>query len=295
MRRVITPLDRMVGIGFAALSAACFGTLGILGRYAYQDGLDAYTTLFLRFAIAGSIMTAWLFLRRESFPRGKNLLSLVIMGAVGYTLQGLCYLLAVKYASPGLVALLLYLYPVLVAGLSTLVFKEKIGRVKFLALALALIGTALTVNPGGGQFSGALLAIAAAVIYSAYIIVGARVMREVSAFQSSAVIFTSASASVGVMMMVNGPHLPASSQGWLAVGGIVIFSTIIPVVTFLAALQRIGPTNTSMLSTLEPVVTVLLSAVLLGEVLAPVSLAGGILIILATLLVTHNELRSGNA
>jgi drug/metabolite transporter (DMT)-like permease len=65
------------------------------------------------------------------------------------------------------------------------------------------------------------------------------------------------------------------------------------VVAFLAGLERIGPTNAAMLSTLEPVVTVLLAVVLLGEVLQPVTLAGGGLILAAVLLLTRSELRRG--
>ncbi len=291
MRKTTAPINRLIGVALAVISAACFGTLGILGRFAYQDGMDAYTILFLRFTFAGVIMAAWLRIRREPLPRGSILLRLVGMGALGYTLQGLCYMLAVQFASPGLVALLLYLYPVLVAGLSALIFKEQIGRIKLIALGLALAGTALTVNPGGGLLTGALLAISAAVIYSVYIIVGTGVMREVSAVQSSTVIFCSAAASIGLLTAINGPRLPATHQGWLAVAGIVVFSTIIPVVTFLAALQRIGPTDTSMLSTLEPVVTVLLATLLLREGLTWLSLLGGALILASTLLVTNSELR----
>jgi len=291
MKRNPLPIDRITGVVLASISAACFGTLGILGRYAYADGLDASTMLLLRFSFATLIMAAILVVRKERLPTGSTLLKLIGMGALGYTFQGLCYLMAVKYASPGLVALLLYLYPVLVAGLSVLLLKEKLGKVKIAALLLALAGTALTVNPQGGQLLGALYAIGAAIIYSVYIIVGTQVMRSVSVFQSSTVIFASASVSIGIITLINhGPQMPNSSLGWLAILGIVFVSTIIPVVTFLASLQRIGPTNASMLSTLEPVVTVLLSALLLGDRLSFLTLAGGALILSATLILTTSEI-----
>lgn len=64
---------------------------------------------------------------------------------------------------------------------------------------------------------------------------------------------------------IKGPHLPTSNAGWFAMSGIVFIATIIPVVTFLAGLEMIGPTNAAMLSTLEPVVTVLLAAWLFQE------------------------------
>jgi drug/metabolite transporter (DMT)-like permease len=71
-------------------------------------------------------------------------------------------------------------------------------------------------------------------------------------------------------------------------------ATVIPVVAFLAGLKRIGPTNASMLSTLEPVVTVFLAAILLHDTLKPAALLGGGLILAAVILLTRNELRQGN-
>jgi drug/metabolite transporter (DMT)-like permease len=280
----------MFGIILIIISAAAFGTLAIFGRFAFASGIDTFTLLFLRFTISAILMCGLLILRQEAIPRGKVLLQLIGMGAIGYVGQSFSYLTAIRYASAGLVALLLYLYPVIVAVLSSLLLKEKIGRIKALALVIALTGTAFTVNPEGGQLPGILLAICAAVIYSGYIIVGTRVLDKVSALQSATVIFASAGSVYGVLMIFTGPHFPTNFDGWSATAGIVIVATIIPVVTFLAGLQRIGPTNASMLSTLEPIVTVFLSALLFHEALKPASIFGGVMILLAVLLLARSEM-----
>lgn len=283
-------MRRLIGILLIAISAASFGTLAIFGRFAYEDGMDIYTVLFLRFGLSASFMTVILILRKEHFPRGSILAQLVGMGALGYVGQSFSYLTAIKYASAGLVALLLYLYPIFVAILSVIFLHEKPTRVKTIALAIAFIGTLLTVGPAGGQWTGILLAIAAALIYSIYIIVGTNVMKHVSAVQSSTVIFASAGVVYGLLTFINGAHFPAGSSGWLTMLGIIVVSTIIPVVTFLAGLERVGPTNAAMLSTLEPVVTVLLAAWLFGEKLLPIVLLGGGLILAAVILLTRAEL-----
>jgi drug/metabolite transporter (DMT)-like permease len=288
-------MHRLTGIILIGVSAASFGTLAILGRYAYSDGMDAPTILFLRFSLSAVILGLFLAAKRQPIPRGMTLLQLIGMGAIGYVGQAMSYFNALKYASAGLVALLLYLYPVIVAILSVLWLGERITRIKVFALFLALGGLALTVGPEGGQITGILLAIAAAVIYSVYIIVGTRVMKQVSAAQSSIVIFASAGLGSGALMMIDGPHFPASPAGWGVIVGIVLIATVIAVVTFLAGLERIGPTNAAMLSTLEPVVTVLLAALLLGETLNPITLVGGGLILLAVLTLTHSELRRSAA
>ena len=284
-------MNRLIGILLVIISAASFGTLAIFGRYAYEGGLDTFTLLFLRFTLAAVLMGGVLIYRREGLPRGSALLRLIGMGALGYVGQSFSYLTAIKYASAGLVALLLYLYPTFVAILSVIFLKNRLTRLKLIALALATFGAALTANPQGGDWTGVALAISAAAIYSVYIIVGAGVMRQVSPVQSSTVIFASAGAVYGVFTLIGGAHWPATSNGWTAVGAVVIVATVIPVFTFLAGLQRIGPTDASMLSTLEPVVTVILAALLFGEALSALTLLGGALILAAVVLLTQQELR----
>lgn len=284
-------MTRITGILLIALSAASFGTLAIFGRYLYAAGMDIFTVLFLRFSLAAVLMAILLMARREPLPRGKILIQLIGMGALGYVGQSFSYLTAIQYASAGLVALLLYLYPMFVFILSVIVLREKVTWVKVVAILIALVGTALTVDPAGGELTGVLLAIAAALIYSVYIIVGTNVMKHVSAVQSSTVIFASAGAVYGMLTAVNGAHFPTANSGWFALTGIVLVATVIPVVAFLAGLERVGPTNAAMLSTLEPVVTVLLAAWLFQERLTPLALLGGGLILVAVMLLTRNEFR----
>jgi drug/metabolite transporter (DMT)-like permease len=276
-----------------ALSAAGFGTLALFSHYAYADKMDTFSILFFRFSLAALVMFALLIARRESLPGGSTLLRLVIMimGVIGYVASSFAYLTALKYASSGLVALLLYLYPAFVTVLATLLLHEPFTRIKGLALGIALLGMALTVDPAGGQALGVLLAITAAAIYAMYIMIGDQVLKRVSVIQSSAVIFASGGIASGVLMLVNGPQLPATQTGWIAVLTIVLLTTVLPVMAFLAGLERIGPTNAAMISTLEPVVTVILGAVWLNEQLRPMTLIGGSLILIAVLLLTHSELR----
>ncbi|MBL8163702.1 MAG: EamA family transporter [Anaerolineae bacterium] len=282
---------RLGGMILVALSAAGFGTLALFGEYAYADKMDAISILFCRFSLSALVMVAVLIMRRESLPNGSTLLMLMGMGALGYVGQSFAYLTALQYASSGLVALLLYLYPVFVTLLASLLLHERITQMKGLALGIALVGTALTVDPAGGQILGMVLAITGAAIYSVYIIVGTHVMKRVSVIQSTAVIFASAGAASGTLMLLNGPHLPATPSGWTAILAIVMIATVLPVAAFLAGLERIGPTNAAMLSTLEPVVTVILGAVLLNETFRPMTLIGGGLILGAVLLLTRSELR----
>jgi drug/metabolite transporter (DMT)-like permease len=287
-------LNRLIGVLLIVISAASFGTLEIFGRFAYADGIDTFTLLFMRFTIAAILMGAFLAIRREALPHGRSLVALIGMGGLGYVGQSFSYLSAIKYASAGLVALLLYLYPTFVAILSVIFLKRKLTRLKIFALLLATLGVALTANPQGGQWTGILLALCAAAVYSVYIIVGTGVMVQVSAIQSSTVIFASAGLVYGLLAAFNGPRWPATPAGWSTVAAMALIATVIPVATFLGGLKLIGPTDASMLSTLEPVVTVLLAAMLLGERLQPLTLVGGGLILAAVILLTQSEIRRGS-
>ncbi|GAB1410462.1 DMT family transporter [Desulfovibrionales bacterium] len=284
-------MNHLIGIIFIAISAVAFGALPIFARFAFADGMDALTIIFLRFSLASVVMLTLLFRRREKLPRGPVLLKLIGMGALGYVGQSFAYLTALKYASAGLVALLFYLYPILVAVLAAVFLKDKLTRIKCFALILALLGTSLTVGTIQGQFLGIIFAFIAALTYSAYIIIGSKIMRQATALQSSSIIFTSAGISAGLLAMTNGAHFPATSMGWGSILALVFIATIIAVLAFLDGLRRIGPTNAAMLSTLEPVVTVFLASWCLDETLTSSSLMGGILILIAVLVLTHGELR----
>jgi drug/metabolite transporter (DMT)-like permease len=290
----ITPgndlMRNLSGAVLVIISAIAFGCMPLFAIYAYDAGVDPVTLLFLRFLMAGSLMLAVMLAKKIPFPRGPSLAGLVGMGALGYVGQSLCYFNALTLASAGLVALLLYLYPALVTAFSALIFREPITRAKITALLLALCGAVLVIGPGGeAQPLGIILGLGAAFIYSLYILAGNRILKDVPAFPSSAVIMMSAGAAFGLLAAYQGLHLPVNLSGWMAVFGLTIVSTIIAILTFMAGMQRVGPTNAALLSTLEPVVTLALAALLLGESLTLFKLAGGGLILAAVLILTKGS------
>ena len=280
-------MRNLSGVIFVSISAIAFGCMPLFAIYAYEAGVDPVTLLFLRFLTAGLFMLLVMLVRKIPFPRGISLAGLVGMGAIGYVGQSLCYFNALTLASAGLVALLLYLYPALVTAFSALIFKEPVTRVKILALLLALCGAVLVIGPGWeGQPLGVILGIGAALIYSLYILTGNRILRDVPVFPSSAVIMMSAGAAFGLLAAFQGLNLPESVSGWMAIFGLTILSTIIAILAFMAGMQRVGPTNAALLSTLEPVVTVALATLLLGESLTFLKIAGGGLILAAVLILS---------
>ncbi len=263
----------------------------IFARAAYRSGVDPITLLFIRFTIAAFVMVLIMAVRREPVPRGRQLALLAALGGVGYVGQSFCYFTALTMASAGLVSLLLYLYPILVAIASMIFFKERLTQVKAVCLVLALAGAALTIGfGGGGSAGGIVLGVSAAVIYTAYILVGARVMKKVSALQSSTVVIASAAVVYGILTAMRGAWWPQGVEGWAASAS-VAGVTVIAITGFFAGLERIGPTNASTLSTVEPAVTVSLAAVFLGESFPPLAIAGGVLLLAAVIVLARAEMK----
>jgi drug/metabolite transporter (DMT)-like permease len=283
---------RSAGVALVTVSAAAFGAMPIMAKLAYDAGAEPGSVLVTRFVVAGATMTAVMLLRGHQWPRGRVLLALIGMGGVGYVSQSLSYFTALTVASASLVALLLYLYPAIVTVLAAVVLRERLTAVTVIALLLTLGGSVLVIGPGGGRPLGVALGVSAAVIYSIYILVGSRVTPRAGAIPSSTVIILAAAGVYVALAAVRRPefpHGPGATDGWLAMIGIALVSTVVAIVTFFAGLARLGPADASTLSTLEPVVSVALAAVVLRESIGWLQLAGGALIIPAVILLARRK------
>ncbi|TCP15149.1 threonine/homoserine efflux transporter RhtA [Crenobacter luteus] len=271
------------------LSAAAFGTMAIFAKLAYQHGLSASQVLFWRFAIAALALAPLIAWRRLPWPSARTTLQLAAMGGAGYALASLCYFTALDYAAAGTVALLLYLYPALVVLLSRCLHAEALTRRRSLALALALSGLAATVGLDlTGLPLGFALGTAAALCYAGYIVAGDRLAGRVHPLVGAFVVIAAAAASNGALLLWQGFRLPDSPAAWSAVLALALVSTVAAIVAFLAGLAKVGATRASLLSTVEPLVTLLLAAAVLGEPLTAAQFVGGALILSAVALTTRD-------
>ncbi|MEN7531230.1 MULTISPECIES: DMT family transporter [unclassified Cupriavidus] len=284
--------DKFAGVLLIALSATAFGAMAIFARFAYAAGADVYGLLAVRFVVAALAMAVVMRTRGIALPPWRRVLALAAMGGIGYVGQSYCFFTALNHAQASLVALLLYLYPLFVTLLAAVFLKEKLTTTSVIALVLCSVGAGLTVGGGEGAPLGIALGVAAAVIYSIYIVVGARVTAGVNAIATTTVICSAAAlvyVTIGVIRTSVGvpPQFPSSAGGWLALLAIALVSTVLAIMTFFAGLQKLGAAKASMLSTLEPVVTVVLAAALLGEHIGVTQAVGGALILLGVLWLTR--------
>lgn len=270
------------------VSATAFGTNAIFAKLAYRAGLGTTQTLAFRFVLAAVGMWGLALLLGQSplrFER-KNLVALFALGAVVYTAQSLTYFTALQTLPASLCVLIVYVYPSLVVIAGWLFLRRSPSRLHAAALVGSFAGLVLLV--GGAELHvawGLVFAIAAPVIYTAYILLSENVMGRVQAIGASAVIMTGAGLAFSAIALLEGQlRPPASSQGWLVVLGIALVPTMIAISTFLAGLPRVGAARASLLSTWEPVVTVVLAVILFSDSFSAVQAAGGLLILAAVIL-----------
>src|SRR4051794_3956666 len=290
----------MRGPVLCLVSAAAFGTLGIFGRLASDAGASIASTLLVRFGVAAvlfwvmlGVFGGWAPLR--ALPRHVVLTGLGL-GAVGYALQSGLYFAAIQRLDVSLVALLLYTYPAFVT-IAALVLGRARGSLRTtVALVVASAGLMLVLLAAGtGTFDlgGALLALAASVTYTTYILISDRIIGAIDPFALAALVLTGAAASFTVAGVATGSlDLSLSAEAWLWLLLIALVSTVVAVSAFFAGLKLVGPSEAAILSTFEPVVTVGLAYAVLGERLAPAQLLGGALVLAAVVLLQLRPRRS---
>ena len=295
---------RLVGIVLAAASAFGYGSGPLFAKSVYGAGVDWLALLFWRFLIGGLLVWAWVILVRENREALRALplrrvAALLGLGAFFVGNAG-TYYAALQYVSASLAALIVYIYPALVAVLSIRWGHGLHGRRPWVALAIVTAGVALTI--GGietyAEPIGIALIVASPIIYSVYIILAARLAgerrgetaasrtggagAETRPAVASSVMITGTFAIVAALALLTGePILPSQvpPEAWFGLIGIAVFSTALAISAFYAATARIGAAQTALVSTVEPVWTITLAVLLFGESLAPVQMLGGALVI----------------
>ncbi|WP_433628043.1 DMT family transporter [Halomicrococcus sp. NG-SE-24] len=278
-----------VGVALVLVSAAGFGTLGIFGKLAAAAGLSIPTVLLFRFLLATALVWGLLAVRgRLDLLSGRNLLVGLGLGAFGYAAMSGLYFWGLSFMTAGLVGILLYTYPVFVVVLAAFALDERVTRRTAAALALALSGVALVTgaDPAGADPRGVAVVVAGAVVYATYITVSRVALDAVPADRLTAHVLPAAAAAYFVYGSATGAlAVPATAYEWSIVVAIAVVATALPIFTFFAGLARIGASRASVVSTTEPVVTLLLGAAVLSEPVTLATVVGGALVLGGVLVV----------
>lgn len=297
---------RASGIALVLASAAGFGSGSLFAQPVYHAGVSWLVLSAWRFLFGAGLTWGWLLISRQR-RRGLRALdrrAIVAAVALGvlYVGNSGAYFAGLETVSPSLAALIVYLYPALVAVLSLRIGRRLRGRRAWLALVVALAGVALAVggiDPGAAPpLGGLLLILVSPVIYSVWIVLAARLAGErhdavgdtvdggASVTAATALMMSATAAVYWIASLSGGQRvLPADvpAAAWFGLLGVGLLSTFVAIQTFYAGAQRVGAAQAALISTVEPIYTIALAAVLFGFALTPLQLAGGALIIAGVL------------
>lgn len=279
------------GVLLCLASACGFGAMAVFAKLAYGAGLDVVTLLSLRFVLAAALLWAIVALRGVPLRAVRRALAAgAVLGLAGYSLQAGLFFLALERIDAGLTALLLYTYPAFVTVGGLLLGRDRADRRRWVALGVASLGLILVLGAGGGDIDaiGAGLALGSGLAYSIYILGSDRVVRRIDPLAFAAAVCTGAAVTFVLAAAIGGGlDLGFGAEGWGWVLAIVTVSTVLPIVTFFGGLDRVGPSRASILSTVEPPVTVLLALLVFGETLGWLQVVGGALVLSGAVLVVQ--------
>jgi drug/metabolite transporter (DMT)-like permease len=263
--------------------------MAVFGKLAYDAGVSVDALLLVRFGLAGVLLLIVAFARGalRNLPR-RAVLTGLGMGVFGYAAQSGLYFSALARLDASLVALLLYLYPVLVMVGAIALRRERASRRRVGALAVALLGIGLVLSGAmTGRFDvlGVLLALGAPLVYTCYILVGDSLTADVPPLALTALVCTGAFGTFLLLGIFRGTDLSFAPIGWLWLAAVAMVSTVAAILFFFAGMARVGPSVASILSIFEPVVTVVAAALVFGEQLSATQWLGGVLVLSSVVIV----------
>ena len=271
-----------VGALMVMAASAGFGTLAIFGKFAADAGLNTTTLLTYRFSIGTALIWVGLAVwgRARLLPR-PQLWAALGLGLLYAAFSGL-FFWGLLFVPAGVAGVAFYTFPVYVYIIAATALDEPLSRRRLIALVMAVGGVALIVggDAAGVDLVGVALILLAAIGYAGYI-TGSRaalVSTDADVLAGTAMIATTL--SFLVFGLASGRlAVPAGGAQWLVVAGIAVVGTALPIFLYVSGLDRVEASHASILSTVEPVVTVLLGVILLGELLTLPLLVGGALVL----------------
>ncbi|HET6498333.1 MAG TPA: DMT family transporter, partial [Coriobacteriia bacterium] len=264
----------------------------------YERGAEPLQLLFLRFTLATVCLAAYLLLTvpdRLRVARG-DLGRFVVLSVAGYGAASLCFFFALEFVDASVAAVLLYTYPAMVFVAEAATAAGQVDAWRAGAVLVVIAGCVLVVDPfagsGGVHPAGVALGLGAAAGYASFTILSHRWMPGRSRMVLMTYTFGVTAVLIGGLALVVGASvLPVGWDWelWALLAGILLVPTLAAVILYLRALARIGAGQASVLSTLEPVFTIALAALVLGDRLSSSQLAGALLVVGAAV---FSELRA---
>ena len=282
--------SRLKGILCGVGAAVSYGMnpLGALPLYA--DGINTTTVLFYRYGLAVILLGLFMAVERKSFSITLKEFAILVPLGVLFALSSLTLFASFHFMDAGVASTLLFVYPVMVAIIMAIFFKERIAFVTVLSILLSLSGIALLYRGGDGgvlDTTGVLLVMLSSLTYASYIVIVNK-----SSLRMSSLKLTFYVLLVGVLLITSCSFFGDSETRiqilttpsmWLHASILAVFPTIVSLLLMVVAVHEIGSTPTAVIGALEPLTAVMLGVTLFGEELT-LRLSVGITLILSAVI-----------
>jgi drug/metabolite transporter (DMT)-like permease len=281
-------MNKTKGITFGVLAAFIYGFTPILGKLTYLEGSNSMSLTFYRSLLSIPFLYLLLKYKKVDLKITKiEAKKLAILGSLGSTLTALTIYAAYNYISVGMTTTIHYIYPVLVTAACIFVFKEKSSKEKIIALVLSTLGVFMFFE---GNFSiiGVSLALFSGVAYATYILYidksGLNTMYPFKisfycAIFSSIYLFIAGVASSSLVYDM-------TIKGWILTLLVAFFVSFLANTFIPIGVKHAGPTITSIVGMFEPITSVILGMLILGEPVTARNIIACILILAGVLIVT---------
>lgn len=286
-------MKKIYGIFYAMLSSAAFGLMPIFAKIATNNGTSTLTVLSVRFLLAFLMLLIYFLITKTSFRVNKTqFIILSLTGLLGYTSIGLTLFFSYNYIPVGIATTMHFIYPAVVMVLNYMIYKGAVTKYKAIALALSIIGVYVLVGINAGHIDlfGSVLAILSGFAFAGCVM-GMNHPEAKKVDNMVSVFYFSLSAGVLLFLITTftgNLEFPRNFSGAFSLVGISLVSTIISIGLFIKSLKIIGPTSASILSTFEPIVSIIMGIILFGEKLTLPVIIGTVLILASVVILAKD-------
>ncbi len=283
--------SKAIGIVCAILSAVCYGTNPFGALPLYEEGVNTATVLAHRFGLAVILLAIVMLIKRENFKVTRHEFKVLFSLGILFAASSITYYQSFHFMDAGIASTILFVYPVMVAVIMAVFFKERVTAMTAMAIVLSLVGIGLLYKGGVGvslSMIGIVLCILSSLAYAIYIIVVNQSSIKMSSFKVTFYAMLVCEITL-ILYSFTSPelylHVLPSPRAWSFAVWLSIVPTILSLVFMTVAVHHVGATPTAILGALEPLTAVTIGVVVFGEVLTPRLIVGILFILFAVMLV----------
>lgn len=272
------------GYLLGTVAAASYGMNPLFALPLYEHGMNPDSVLFFRYLLALPVLGLMIRARGRSFRLRRGEAPLLALFGLLFALSSLTLFQSYGYMDAGIASTLLFVYPILVAVIMAVFFRERLSAATAVCILTALLGIGLLYKGSDGatlSTTGTLLVMASALSYAVYIVgINRTRLKDVATVQVTFYVLLSG-LSLFVVRLCSGAGLQVPDR-WYLWGNLIALGVIPTAISLLcttAAIQYIGSTPTAILGALEPVTALVFGVAVFGERLTPRDLAGILLIL----------------